>query len=116
MNIYAKNECNINGIILRPGVGNYDIDHKDPATADQLKILRKMKVIVFNEILAGDIDDVRGNQTTTKGAGQDRVGNNVGGEVSKQKPDESARRSDLAERRDGEDPSGKVHRGRRKKQ
>jgi hypothetical protein len=56
MEIASKTTGMVAGIELKVGLHNYPtINHKDPATAEQLRILRDdVGTIEFQEILAGD--------------------------------------------------------------
>jgi hypothetical protein len=56
MKIVSNTELTINGVKIFPGVNNYPFDHKDPVTADQLRIYRdRMKCINFKELLYCDL-------------------------------------------------------------
>ena len=57
MIIRSKVPCMVAKVEIKPGIGKYDLDHKDPLVASQLKVLRDEKKIMFDEILALDIEE-----------------------------------------------------------
>ena len=61
MRIKCFRECYINKKKIKPGNHKLDdIDHKDPVTAMQLRVLKKSKAITFSELLPDPILDVDG--------------------------------------------------------
>jgi len=126
MKIRSDRQVSINKIWIMPGVHNYrDIDHKDPKTADQLRVYRSLGILSFNEVLDGDVQSVARNdgeddgQDRTRLNGDEKENKNPGeivdssisdGDISNEATDESSGRCEVSERRDGNNTSRKVRR------
>lgn len=104
-----------NKVKIFPGVGNYDINYKDPETAQQLRVLRKHNMLLFREILDGDIKRPEKNKRPaeeTRPADGDNLCNR---KIQEQTTDAGSGCSEIPERRDGDDNPVTVRRTRRTK-
>lgn len=53
--IQSVNKTVISGVTIYPGLRDYELNHKDPVVAMQLRIMRdETRVISFQELLEGD--------------------------------------------------------------
>jgi hypothetical protein len=89
--------------VILPGVHKYDLNHKDPIVAEQLRVLRDdVKTIKFNELLACDLPEVPSVRRvenaveTTESANVESVSD---GEVPDKVSDSSPRHSKISKRR-----------------
>jgi len=114
LKIWSNTITTINKIKIFPGEQNIDIDHKDPKTAAQLRVLRRMGAIVFRELLDGDIARAKTNNGPT-GETPETEGEDIcPRDVQKSKEDEGPRSVKVPKRRNGDD-NGKPVRGTRRK-
>lgn len=104
-----------NRVKVHTGKGKYAIDYKDPMTALQLSIFKKLGVMNFEERVDAYIEGPQKNKKTA-GTIEPVLGVDLGsGKIQKQETDQGSGRSALPERRDGDDKAKPVRRTRRKK-
>jgi hypothetical protein len=115
MKIWSNTITTINGIKIFPGESRIDIDHKDPTTAQQLRVLRRCGLIDFKEILDGDPVGPEKNDGPVRQAEKITDNNISNRDVPDEAANESAACCDVAERRDGKYQTRKIRRKSRTK-
>lgn len=106
MIITSVRELKISRKKIRVGKYSYNLDHKDPTVAMQLRIYRKMGFIHFGEILEGDVveaPNVPAIDKPVEPVGEVGSADSSGGDVPEQETDKSAGRSKVSKRRDRKD-------------
>jgi len=108
--IWSNIETTIGDTKIVHGKNKTNLDHKDPVIAGQLRTLRKLGFIKFQEILDGDTSGSKKDSKITVSSSEPVVIDFGGRGVQDEKKDGGTTCSQMAKRRDGDDSSGKVRR------